>query len=121
MRIFTLLLFSVILLNTISCKKDNQEPAPSTGTIQIVFNGTPSAGFGDKVEFYFAKDLYHLQTNIFSFSKVSNAPHTTITMGETEPQDWYYKRLISTSGPPQETQGTVKVTAGKTATISVDF
>lgn len=120
MRTLFILLAISITFGISSCKKDKEE-APTTGTLQIIFSGTPPANVGDNIEFYFAKDLYHLQTNIFSFTKTSKAPHNTIIMQDIAPQDWYYKQYISTNMAPWEKQGTIKVEAGKTATITVEF
>jgi hypothetical protein len=118
-----LLLAAIVALSFSACKKE--EPAPvipaTTGTIKIVFEGTATPGNGNQVSLYFATDLYHLDQKIFSFSEISNAPHTEITITDVEPQDWYYMQLISTTGAPSETQGTVLVKAGETKTITVQL
>ena len=59
--------------------------------------------------------------NSASFSEISNVPHSEITITDVEPQDWYYMQLISTTGAPNETQGTVLVKAGETKTITVQL
>lgn len=108
------------VLSTNSCKEDKVE-VPTTGTIKIHFNGTPSQDVGQKVNIYFAKDLYHLDQRIFEFSKVSNAPHQEITISDVKPQVWYYMISQSTPGIPYETKGTVTVDAGKTGNVDVNF
>jgi len=124
MRIARIIIIGkLVAISIAACKKE--EPVPvipaTTGTIKIVFTGTASPGVGNQVSLYFAKDLYHLDQRIFSFSKVSDAPHSEITITDVEPQDWYYLQLISTNGAPSESQGTILVKAGETATVTVQL
>jgi len=117
MKKFTsiVLLTSLLFLN--ACKKEKA----TTGTIKIQFNGTPSASVGQKVNVYFAMDLYHLDQRIFEFSKVSNVPHQEIIISDVKPQIWYYSIVQSTPGSPYETKGTVTIEAGKTGIVDVNF
>ncbi len=116
-KILPFLLISIVLFS-LSCTK---EETPTTGTIKIQFNGTPANNVGQKVNVYFAIDLYHLDQRIFEFSKVSNAPHQEITISEAKPQVWYYMISYSTPGIPYESKGTVTVSAGKTGIVDVNF
>ncbi len=118
MKKFTsiVLLASLFFLN--SCKKEEKA---TTGTIKVQFNGTPSVSVGQKVNVYFAMDLYHLDQRIFEFSKVSNAPHQEIIISDVKPQIWYYSIIQSTQGAPYETKGTVTIEAGKTGIVDVNF
>ncbi|MFM9944291.1 MAG: hypothetical protein ACKVQB_03580 [Bacteroidia bacterium] len=119
MKSLIILILSVAIITGFnSCKKEER---PTTGTIVVIFSGTPSAGYGETVTLNFAKDLYHLDQRIFSFNKTSNKPHGEMTISDVEPMEWYYLEHISSLGMPTEIKGIVKVEAGKTATINVQF
>lgn len=121
-KIKTLTVYSllVLTLGLSSCKKEKEE-VPTTGNIKVVFSGNPTTDVGQKVTLRFAKDLYHLQQEIYSFTKVSNAPHQEFLIEGVEAIDWYYNQEKSTPGIPIESNGNVKVEAGKTATLTVQF
>lgn len=116
MKNILFVLVCLVMLTNTGCKKE-----PTTGSIKILFSGTPQAGHGETVTLEFAQDLYHLQQEIFTFSKTSNAPHAEIIMGDIKPQVWYYRVWISSPGIPNEREGNVEVIAGETGTVTVQF
>lgn len=121
MKTFLIILLSATLTFGLgNCKKEDE---PKTGSIKIVFSGTPTQTSGETVTFSFAKDLANFNQKIYSFTKQSKKPHVEILISDVDPIEWYILQEQSSGsmGPPWPTNATIKVEAGKTSTLTFTF
>jgi hypothetical protein len=110
-----ILVFSFLLLGLVAglsgCKKDDPEPAKTTGGLVVKVKLIGSTGYLTGAEVGIATSKTNLDNSVYLQDKITDA-NGQVNFGQLNPANYYYDCAVTIGGTDYYGEGQIQIVAG---------